>query len=57
MIYMVSFKLHNCYILYQDYHSSTTEYDSGDWFCEVREVDLMQEPHDVCCVICQSYIQ
>jgi len=44
-------------VLYQDYHSITTEYVSGDWFGEVREVDLKQEPEDVCCVIYQSYIQ
>jgi len=56
MISMVNFKLHNCYVLYQDYHSSTTEYVSGDWFGEVREVDFKQKPHDVCCVIYQSYI-
>jgi len=48
--------LYNCYVLYQDYHSSTTANASGDWFGEVREVDLKQEPNDVCCVIYQSYI-
>ena len=38
-------------VLYQDYHSITTEYVSGDWFGEVREVDFTEEPEDVCCVI------
>ena len=40
-------------VLYQDYHSSTTEYVGGDWFGEIREVDLKQEPQDVCSVIYQ----
>jgi len=47
-------KLCNRYIVYQDYHSSTTEYFSGDWFDNVGGIDLKQEPHDVCCVIYQS---
>jgi len=41
-------------VLYQDYGSCKTECVSGDWFGEVREVDLgnvKQEPHDVCYVI------
>jgi len=57
LISIVSFKLYSCYVLYQDYHSATTENVSGDWFDEIREVDLKQEPYDVCCVIYQSYIQ
>ena len=35
--------------------SCTTERVSGDWFSEVREVDLAdlkQEHDDVCCVLC-----
>jgi len=48
--------LYNSYVLYQDYHSSTTENASEDWFGKVREVDFKQEPYDVCCVIYQSYI-
>jgi len=55
-IFTVSCLSHNCYVLYQDYHSCTTENASGDWFGDVREVDLKQEPYDVCCVIYQSYI-
>ena len=34
--------------------SAATECVSGDWFSEVREVDLAdlkQEPNDVCCVL------
>jgi len=57
MISIVSYKLYNSYVLYQDYLSSTTAYVSGDSFGEVREVDLKQQPCDVCCVIYQSYIQ
>jgi len=30
--------------------SCTTENINGGWFGEVREVDLKQEPRDVCCV-------
>jgi len=57
MISIVSSKFYNCYVLYQDCHSSTTENVSGDWFDEVREVDLKQDPYDVCCVIYLSCIQ
>jgi len=28
----------------------TTECESADGFAEVREIDLKQEPHDVCCI-------
>ena len=35
-------------VLYQDYRSCTTEYVSRDCTGEVREVDLKQEPNDVC---------
>jgi len=37
-------------VLYQDYGSRTTEFVSGDWFDEVKEVDLTNlkhEPDDV----------
>jgi len=44
-------------VLYQDDHSSATEYVNGHWFDKDREVDLKQEPQDVCCVIYRSYIQ
>jgi len=37
-------------VLCQDNGSCTTECVSGDWFGEVREVDLKQEPLDVCCL-------
>jgi len=37
-------------VLNQDYGSSTTEYVSGGSIDEVREVDLKQEPNDVCCI-------
>ena len=40
---------------YQDFGSTATECVTGDWFGEVREVDLAdlkQEPDDVCCVLC-----
>ena len=38
--------------------SCTTECVSGDWFGEVREVelpDLKHEPHYVCCVLCPIF--
>jgi len=37
-------------VLNQDYGSSTTEYVSGGCIDEVGEVDLKQEPNDVCCI-------
>jgi len=43
-------------VSWQDAHSTAAEYcDGGDWFDEERGVnlaDLMQEPHEVCNVIC-----
>jgi len=51
----VSCLSYNCYVLYQNYHSSSTENVSGDWFRELREVNLKQETYDVCFVIYQSY--
>jgi len=41
-------------VLYQNYGSCTTECVTGDWFGEIREVDLAgfkQEPYDVCSAI------
>jgi len=40
-------------LLFKDCANSTTECVSGDWFGEVREIelaDLKQKPHDVCSV-------
>jgi len=39
--------------------SWTTECDSGDWSAEVTQENLelvKQEPDDVCCVLCPTYL-
>jgi len=46
--------------LTKDAHGSChTEYIGGDWFGEVREIelaDLKQEPDYVCCILCLVFI-
>jgi len=47
------YRFYNRFCFFQDSGSYTTECVSGDWFGEVRDVDLAdlkQEPDDVCCV-------
>ena len=51
-------KLYKSLCFYQDCGSNTRECISGDWFGEVREVDLAdlkQEPDDVCFILCLPY--